>query len=407
MISAAINSLGVNEWSARVVPAVIGVLSIPILYLPVKRLFGSRVALLAALFLAVSPWHITWSQNARFYPALMLFYNLALFAVFFGLEFNRRLYLLLSLPLFYLALSERLLAVYLVPVIAIYLSAVLLLRFPRPSGLNRSNVVILLIPVFAGLLIEVGSLLLTGSSRFFGDAFFIDKAIDSPVRILILIFFSIGLPVVVLALFSGGWLVRQRSRPGLFLLISAAIPVLLLIGLSPWIFTVERYALITLPAWLTLAALAVDKLLAWLPQPGKWLAVAIISLVLADAAGSHLMYFQLNNGNRPDWRGAFAYVDARKDTDDLIVTTWPEIGHFYLGSDQEIIGLADVNPAELARDGRTMWFVIDSEAVWFAPEGHKQWVENNAELLLVWYLRVREQINLKVYHYARTGEPSE
>jgi mannosyltransferase len=399
--SAALKTLGVSEWTARLAPAVIGILTIPILYFPTKRIFGTRVALISALLLAVSPWHVTWSQNARFYTALLLLYNLAIFAAFYGLESNRRWLLMLSLPLFYLAMSERLLASYMVPVIAVYVILVWRLRFSQPPGLNRKNLIIVFIPAIGGLMIELYSLLTTGSSRFFGDAFFFGNAVDSPLRILTLMFFSIGLPVVVLALFSGGWLVWQRSRPGLFLLVSATLPVALLVGFSPWMFTVERYAFITLPAWLTLAALAVEELLSWVPQQGQWLVIAVLSLILADSAGTHLMYYQLNNGNRLDWRGAFAYVQAHKADDDLIVSTWPEIGQYYLDSDQEIISLADVNPAQLVSEDRTLWFVIDSEAVWFAPEIHRQWVENYAELLFVWYLRVREQMNLKVYRFTQ------
>ena len=54
----ALNILGVGEWSARFVSAVIGVISVPVLYFPIRRLFSSGVALTAALLLAVSPWHL-------------------------------------------------------------------------------------------------------------------------------------------------------------------------------------------------------------------------------------------------------------------------------------------------------------------------------------------------------------
>ena len=58
---------GSNEWNARIVPAIFGILTIPLLYFIVKRLFDTPVAILSALLLALSPWHLYWSQNARFY----------------------------------------------------------------------------------------------------------------------------------------------------------------------------------------------------------------------------------------------------------------------------------------------------------------------------------------------------
>ena len=76
----ALNIWGLSEWSARLASVVIGVISLPILFFPTRRMFGDWVALLAVLLLAVSPWHIFWSQNARFYTGLLLFYTLLLFS---------------------------------------------------------------------------------------------------------------------------------------------------------------------------------------------------------------------------------------------------------------------------------------------------------------------------------------
>jgi mannosyltransferase len=391
--------LGVSEWTVRLAPAIIGTLSVPILYWPVRKYFSIRVALIFALLLAISPWHIQWSQNARFYPALMLFYNLALFATFWGVEEDRPLAILSGIAFFYLALSERILGFFLVPVVISYLLCVWLLPFEKPAGFHLKNLSILALPLLIGLIVEGLSWLTAGTSRFFGDfGDFIGSAIDSPVRILILIFFSIGLPIVAIAPFSGGWLMWQRSRGGLLLLLAAIVPVFLLISTSAYLFTVERYALITLPAWLVLSAVAVDRLASWLPRHGSWVTAALLTVFLSDAAGSLLMYYQLNNGNRPDWRGAFQYVEQRMEQNDLIVSPWPEIGHYYLGVDTAIEGLNDIDTKALATGDRRVWFVVDSEAVWFAGR-NKQWMEENAELLFVWYLRMREQIDMKVYRY--------
>lgn len=70
--------LGTSEWSARLAPALIGILTLPVLYFFLKRALGTFPALAATALLAVSPWHLYWSQNARFYTLLLLFYSLAL-----------------------------------------------------------------------------------------------------------------------------------------------------------------------------------------------------------------------------------------------------------------------------------------------------------------------------------------
>ena len=107
LIHATTGLFGASEWSARLAPALIGVLSIPLLYFPLQRLFGATVALLSVSLLAVSPWHIYWSQNARFYSLLLLFYTLALLTAYWGLEADRPAYLLLSLLFLGLAARER------------------------------------------------------------------------------------------------------------------------------------------------------------------------------------------------------------------------------------------------------------------------------------------------------------
>lgn len=58
--------LGLNEWSVRLPNALLSVISVYLIYLLVKELFGKDKeihALFAALFLAISPWHIHFSRG--------------------------------------------------------------------------------------------------------------------------------------------------------------------------------------------------------------------------------------------------------------------------------------------------------------------------------------------------------
>jgi hypothetical protein len=157
--------------------------------------WDARLALISALLLAVSPWHLIWSQTARFYPALMLFYMLALLAIFSGLERDRPWQLVAGLLFFYLALSERIFALLLGPVVATYLLLVWLLPWPKPAGFNRRNLFILSLPVIVGLLAEGINWLMTGYSRFFGDfGWFFLYVNNTPARLLGTTLFNVGLP---------------------------------------------------------------------------------------------------------------------------------------------------------------------------------------------------------------------
>ena len=68
---------GVSEWSARLGSYIIGVLSVPFLYWPARKIFNSKVAMIACFFLVIHPWHIFWSQNARAYSLAFLFAGLS------------------------------------------------------------------------------------------------------------------------------------------------------------------------------------------------------------------------------------------------------------------------------------------------------------------------------------------
>lgn len=62
---------GMSDVWTRCLSAVIGLTTIPLLYLLGRRLAGGRVALLAAFLLAVSPFHIWYSQEVRNYALLI------------------------------------------------------------------------------------------------------------------------------------------------------------------------------------------------------------------------------------------------------------------------------------------------------------------------------------------------
>ncbi|MGD2143899.1 MAG: glycosyltransferase family 39 protein, partial [Anaerolineae bacterium] len=72
---------GDSEASARSLSALFGSLTIPVVYLLGRRLSGEKVGLLAALILAVSPFHVRFAQEARMYTLLALNVSLGLYAV--------------------------------------------------------------------------------------------------------------------------------------------------------------------------------------------------------------------------------------------------------------------------------------------------------------------------------------
>lgn len=389
------NALGTSEWSSRLVPAVIGIISIPIIYFPTKKEFGTAVGLISVLLLAVSPWHIEWSQNARFYSSLMVLYMLAAFAFYYAIENDQPVLIYLFLILLYFAASERVTALLLVPVVIIYILLLKILPFEKPAGLRLRNLRILFLAGVAFILYETYQLISTGNSNLL-NAFLIfspDRGPD-PARLLSSILFNTGIPVVCLAFFGGIYLLLKRSRSGLFLFLGAVIPIGLLLVANSLMYTDERYVFITLPSWIILGAVATKEIFSETRSQSRVLAAAVLALLLANAAYGNLLYFFETNGNRLDWRGGFELIQEKSVDGDLFVSYWPDLGTYYLGKD--VLSLADVNPELITASGHRTWFVIDNFAVWSVAKT-SLWVERHCQLMMFDEMFVNRTELLRIY----------
>jgi len=72
-MAAAIRAFGVNLFALRVVSAVAGAVAVPLLFGLVREVLGQRVAVVAALLLAASSWHVSISRFAVNYVEPSLF----------------------------------------------------------------------------------------------------------------------------------------------------------------------------------------------------------------------------------------------------------------------------------------------------------------------------------------------
>jgi hypothetical protein len=225
-------------------------------------------------------------------------------------------------------------------------------------------------------------------------AWFFDKPIDDPLRLLLFTLMGIGIPLAILALLSGSYLALEKNRAGLYLLIGAVLPLTLIVVANPFMFTKDRYIFMTLLCWIGLAAAGIDRLFSFLRGRASLLAWGVLLMLVVQAASAHLLYYTVDHGDRYDWRGAFQFVQSQMASDDILVTTRPEIAaYYYEGDVNDYVGL---KPEAIAVPGRRVWFVVDSEKVW-NNRLMKQWLFDHAVLVDFQYLRVPEELNLRIY----------
>ena len=80
------DALGADAFSLRFPSAFLGVLCIILSYIIAKYFFGVSTALLAALFVAISPFEIGWSRLSRFYTLFQFLFMIAIAAFYRGFE---------------------------------------------------------------------------------------------------------------------------------------------------------------------------------------------------------------------------------------------------------------------------------------------------------------------------------
>ncbi len=81
-----ISIFGLNEFATRLPAALAGILTVWVLYTLTTELFNPRVALVVALLLAISPWHIQFSRWAGRAILLPLLFCLGLYLFLRGLK---------------------------------------------------------------------------------------------------------------------------------------------------------------------------------------------------------------------------------------------------------------------------------------------------------------------------------
>lgn len=386
--------MGESEWSARLVPALIGTLSVPLMYFPLSRAAGRRVALISASLLAVSTWHLYWSQNARFYILLSLLYTFAFLGYFISLEEDNPWLMVLSVVCFGLAAKERLLALLLIPVLIGYTLILFLPKVPKPTGLRARNLAIFFIPIgiiggaFAWPFLRDVPGWLDGFGRINNNPFWLAAGT----------FYYISLPVVFIAGFSALYFIRRGNRLAFLASLGAALPLLAVMVLSLFHYTANRYVFISLTSFIILAGMGLSELFSLLEGDRRLLAFAILMLALGVSLGDDILYFRYQNGNRDNWKAAFEYIDRNDAPGDLVVVGNREIATYYLR--QPVVSFSQFSP-ELLNEYERAWFVEDLTMEELFPE-QRAWLRANVPLVADFDNHVYARVfTMRVYLYTR------
>lgn len=409
LIGVSLRILPMSEFALRLVPALIGIASIPLLYFPMRRLFGALPSTTAILVLALSEWHIYWSQNSRFYTTMTLFYTLALLYFLISLEERKLRHIVLAVVCFTLAVLERptsFLAVF-VAVSYVLLAQRLFGASQRSTLKPRYVILPALVPIaLFGAYDVFGALYLDRDSNLWGmyTRFLGQQSLKGMLMLGPAIVFRLGIPLLCLGIAGGAYLLTaERTKRTLFLFLATLVPLVIILPMSLVSLVHERYYTFAgLPFWALLAGVAVHALFTKAGRYGPLFASSAVLLLLISGLSQAFFYYQYQNGNRPDYRAAYQVVERKRSPDARVVTTHHQIllAEYYLGAKSE--NAYDVDPAEIERTGVPTWFVVESN-VGPTPASLLAWLEERAQLVEVVDTDIPgKPVRLRVYSY---GEP--
>ena len=328
-----------DEFGLRILPALFGVLGIPVFYFVARRLVGSRAALFGAFLLAASGLHVYYSQFARYWTLVFLFSAIYPYALYLGLTQRNRRALILGIVTAVLAVLAHPASVLLLGGLGVWVVATYVKREQMASLWSRKSlywiaglavvlsvaVALWFIPLLQGWFSEHDT---PGNTEFL---------LSIPGRpgikqaaYLLGFVESLTLPLVLSGAL-GIYLLWQRDRllALLFTCVFVA-PVTFLVLLSLVAPVSTFYLLPTVPIVFIGAGVFLDRLagLDWELRP-RWLLPAAVVITIV-AAGAPTLISQYRDGRRYDFRGAARWLNERLATGDVVFSDQFKVMAHYL-----------------------------------------------------------------------------
>lgn len=372
---------GSSEWNSRLVFCIVGIISIPIVYSLGKTLYNNRVGLFASALVALSNWHLFWSQNARSYILTFLFGALAAWFFYQSLENDSTLLTIGALFSSICLILSHLLAAAIVPALAVY--AILQLREQR-SRKRWINLIIFFLP-FA---IPVLMLALPQVRSYISSGWGHNEWGRSPIYVVLTIVQGVSIPIAIAAFM--GAIVNRNNRSTQFLICFAGVPLGLLLIASQLQNVAGYYLFWTTPAYFILAAVVCEQVWdAMMANKHKLLKALLPALLILVLLSQNYLYFQYENGGRPKWKEAFDFIQTLMQQTDKVVLSEPRMGVFYLPEMEQVyIGelLDDQEDFEKRWESTKMerlWFVVDvaSFNVFDGDKSVRNWIRQRGRLI--------------------------
>lgn len=346
-----------DEWSLRAPACFFGVLSILGTAWAFRPILGAARSWLAALMVALSSYHLFWSQSARHY-------TLAQAISIFGAGVALRGIVRGSGSRYLLGVGLCLAAAFAHPSAALLVPA--LLAAPWIAG--RLGAPLAWSPSTRWMA-ALGLLGLTLGLTWGADVwseYASKKGGSSVLHLAQTAGFYFGPPLCLAAAWTAIEALRQRRSGDVLIALVLALSFALALAAALLARVAAQYVFVLLP-WAAAAASAIAPFDRPRSIAARTLLVAILTWGVVDV----VLYMTLRHGDRPRWKEAYALVVRSRGPDDLIYGMAPPVGEYYVapGSTRlrEARSIARLTAYEdhlvdvWARRERRMWIVLNRE----------------------------------------------
>jgi hypothetical protein len=396
--------LPLDELGIRLLPAIAGVLAVPVFFLAARRLVGARAALLGALLVAVNPVLVYYSQFGRYWSLVFLLCSVYPYALYLALRDRDRHMLAWGVAAGVLAVLAHPVSVLLLGGLGLWIVTVYL----KPGELGR----LWTLPRVRWGLALAAALALVLGLRFVpvlqhwsaahdrvpvserGGEFLLHAPGAAGLKQMsLLLAFVVNLsPALVLVGVLGLYLLWQsRDRSLALLLVYLFCFQVAFIALASFRTAVSTFYLVpAIPVLFIGVGVFLDRLAtAGMGLRPAWLAPATVTLLII-ASGAPTLASQYRDGQRWDFRGAARWLDERMVPGDILFSDQPKVMVHYLPG-REIYRLV-ADPGRLARaeaiarrhGGQALWLVAPAPSHAFRtnPKLHamNQWIYANCQL---------------------------
>jgi len=390
--------VGESEFALRYLSLCSGVLAVPLAYQAGRQLVGRQAALMAAALMAISPYLIWYSQDAKMYALVTALTLLAMTCLLEALATQGTRWWVGFVAFASLSLYVHILSALMIPV---YMLAFFLAQ-PSLARQWRWGLVVFGLLTLPYLPLAIWQLPLALNSYDTGHPFY-------PIKQMLSLLFNLyarGIAMVgswvvvagfVFAILAGLFISAQASPPGpggrrsrLLLLVWLLLPMLLiyLISLRTPVFE-PRYLIFLTPAFYLLTGLGVIALsrLAWGAA-----GLALIIIVSFSLLG---VWVQAKTPLKSDFRVAASYVMAHRQNNAPIMFQMPYVRHtfdyYFDGEYVPLEGPWANNGTSEAQVGDTMartleaypevWLVASESWLWDSRDLTRAWLDQHAQVI--------------------------